>query len=298
MTNMMMNDNHTIDILSQLDAMRVQEATMRCHNYFNGTNSNNCIDESCRTSMVQWIQLVQSTLGLNSETVWIAMNFFDRYLSSGKGNSSKVLQSKCKFQLAAITAFYTAVKIYEPVVLGVDMLLQICRGTYTEADILAMEKDILTALNWRVSCYTPMDYARSLLELLPEVPSCVSESLLQACQTHLNYAVSNIYFTCCTSTSALGISCLSAALTESNILKLSEKQAIWCQLSDICDFSLTTKEVVAAHQCLIALSTPYPVEEQITSPLNKTSLLKQSNVTVFANSTSSPVCVSQTARQA
>ena len=73
--------------------------------------------------MVKWLQQVQSTLKLNPDTVWIAMSIFDRYLCSGRGGSVRALEDKCKFQLAAITAFYTAVKIHEPVVLGIDMLL-------------------------------------------------------------------------------------------------------------------------------------------------------------------------------
>lgn len=292
MTNTMINDNHTTDILSQLDAMRAQETTTRCHDYF--SHRKNCIDESSRKSMVTWIQQVQTTLGLSPETVWIAMSFFDRYLSSGKGNSVNVLKSKCKFQLAAITAYYTAVKIYEPVVLGVDMLIQICRGTYVEADIVAMEQDILSALNWRVSCYTPMDYARSLLELLPEVPSYVSESLLQSCQTHLNYAVSNMYFSCYTTASSLGISCLAASVTESNILSFLEKQSVWCQLSENFDFSLTTKEVAAAHQCLLSHSSPC----QSSIVLKQNSLFQQSNIAISKDITSSPICISKAARQA
>ena len=99
--------------------MRVQEATTRCTNYFKRNNiaTSSCADDNtmidsaaCRKAMASWIQQVQKTLSLSPETVWIAMSFFDRYLSSSKGNSSQVLKSRCKFQLAAITCFYTAVR--------------------------------------------------------------------------------------------------------------------------------------------------------------------------------------------
>eukprot|EP00571_Detonula_confervacea_P014616 CAMPEP_0172309086 /NCGR_PEP_ID=MMETSP1058-20130122/9480_1 /TAXON_ID=83371 /ORGANISM="Detonula confervacea, Strain CCMP 353" /LENGTH=193 /DNA_ID=CAMNT_0013021639 /DNA_START=58 /DNA_END=636 /DNA_ORIENTATION=+ len=193
----MINDNHT-DILSRLDATRVQEATIKCFNYFksDAVACSDDINEACRKAMVTWIEQVQKTLSLSPETVWMAMSFFDRYLSSGKGID--VLKSRCKFQLAAITAFYTAVKIYEPVVLGIDMLIQICRGTYTEADIVSMEKEILSALDWRVSCRTAIDFSRDLLELLSDeqVPSYVSDSLIGACQKHLDYAITDINLSC------------------------------------------------------------------------------------------------------
>jgi len=292
----MINDNQT-DILSRLDATRVQEATTICSNYFKN-NAVACgdIDESCRKAMVTWVEQVQKTLKLSPETVWIAMSFFDRYISSDKGTD--VLKTRCKFQLAAITAFYTAVKIYEPIVLGIDMLIEICRGTYTEADIESMEYDILSALNWRVSCHTPMDFARDLLELISDeqVPSHVSDSLLKACQKHLNYAITDINLSCF-KPSILGSSCLASSLMESDLLSFSEKQAIWAQLSELCSFELSSKEVVAVQQCLLSHANPCK-----SSTVSKRGTMSHhsSIVSAYSNDgvTSSPVCVTQIARQA
>ncbi len=155
----MINDKRT-DILTRLDAMLVQEvtATTRCFNYFKRKS----VDDSCRKLMVTWLQQVQSTLKLSPDSVWIAMSIFDRYLCSGRGGSARALEDKSKFQLAAITAIYTAVNIHEPVVLGIDMLLVVCRHSYTEDNFVSMEMDILSAINWRVSCHTAIDYTRAL----------------------------------------------------------------------------------------------------------------------------------------
>ena len=175
-----------------------------------------------------------------------------RYLSSGRGNSQEVLKSKCKFQLAAITAFYTVAKIYKPIVLGMDTLVEICHGSYNKSDIVEMEKDILSALDWRVSGHTPMDFARYLLELLPEqVPSYDSDSLLEICQKHVDFAVTDIYFSCCTP-SVVGISCLASSLTQSYSLSLSDKEAVWATLLELCHFDLSPKEVIAAQQRLLS----------------------------------------------
>ena len=111
--------------------MRAQGETMKCANYFQNKGAGHELNESCRRAMVTWIRQLQKTLNLSPESVWIGMSYFDRYLSSGRGNSKKALKSKRKFQLAAITAFYTAVKIYEPFVLDLDVLTRICRGLYT-----------------------------------------------------------------------------------------------------------------------------------------------------------------------
>mmetsp|Transcript_25020 Transcript_25020/g.45066 ORF Transcript_25020/g.45066 Transcript_25020/m.45066 type:complete len:285 (-) Transcript_25020:50-904(-) len=281
--------NHT-DILDHLDAMIFQEDTTRCFNYFKMDTSCRNVNEACRKAMVTWMTHVQNTLSLSPETIWIAMSFFDRYLSSGRGNAEEVLKSKCMFQLAAITAFYTAVKIYEPVVLGIDMLIQICRGMYTKSDIVEMEKNILSALDWRVSSHTPMDFARYLLELLPgQAPSYDSDGLLEMCQKQVDLAVTDIYFSCCTP-SVVGISCLASSLTQSYSLSLSEKQALWVTLSRLCHFDLSPKEVIAARQRLLSYVSPYK-----PNSVSKLATLSQSNTSV---SSSSPICVMQTARQA
>ena len=294
MNNMI--NNHT-DILGHLDAMIDQEETTRYFNYFK-RDAQCDINEECRKAMVTWVTHVQTTLSLSPETVWIAMSFFDRYLSSGRGNSQEVLKSKCKFQLAAITVFYTAVKIYEPVVLGIDMLIQLSRGMYKKSDIVEMEKDILSALDWRVSNHTPMDFARYLLELLPgQVPSYDSVSLLEICQEHVDFAVTDIYFSCCTP-SVVGISCLASSLTQSYNLSLLEKQALWVTLSELCHFDLSPKEVIAARQRLLSHALPCKPDT-----VSKLATLSQSNIAVSAysmdgESSSSPICVIKTARQA
>jgi hypothetical protein len=292
----MFTDNNNIDILARLDAMRVQEETARCINYFKRRtpNSRDTLDQSARTAMVQWIQQVQKTLSLNPETVWIAMSYFDRYLSSGRGKSQSVLKSRCQFQLAAITCFYTAVKIYEPVVLGIDMLCTICRGTYTEADVEEMEKDILKALGWKVACHTPLDVARHLLELLgDDIPSSITKILLDDCQKHLDYAMTDMGFSI-TKTSVVGISCLAASIAESECLSLAHKQAIWYDLSDMVDFDLSSQEIMAAQQCLLSHSSPSKVGY---SGSNFKLSSSSTNITSSVGS-ASPVCVSQTARQA
>lgn len=271
---------------------------MRRVDYFEKNNASSCrdiVDSSSRKMMVTWIQQVQRTLELDPETVWIGMSFFDRYLASGRGNSRHVLQSKREFQLAAITTFYTAVKICEPVVLGIDALLQICRGTYCEDEIEEMERDILYALDWRVACHTPMEFARSLLELL-HVEEQLTEDLVEACQDRLDRAVADIHLSCCTPSSSLGIACLASSLSASNSLSLLEKQDIWVRLSEICkdiNFDLTWQEIVAAQQRPLSHASPSDPKPDNSSKL--ASLSKQQPNTMI--SPSSPICVSQVARQ-
>jgi hypothetical protein len=298
------NNNTDVDILARLDAMIVQESTIHCNNYFKKStpsivDGGDILNESSRKAMVIWITQVQQTLKLNSETVAIAMSFFDRYLSSGRGNSQAVLHNKEQFQLAAITCFYTATKIYEPVVLGLDMLIQICRDTYTEEDIIAMERDILSALQWKVAVHTSMEFIRTLLELVQELAAHahVVDSLLLSCQKHMNHVITQLSLSTC-KPSIVGISCLASALTESKLLSLTQKQIIWGTLSKKVPFNLMPTQVIAAHQQSLSskgtsLSSSKTVSSVDTSPCKT-----MSSVTSTYKSSISPVCVSKMARQA
>ena len=290
---MMINDKRT-DILARLDAMLVQEvtATTRCFNYFKRKS----VDDSCRKSMVTWLQQVQSTLKLSPDSVWIAMSIFDRYLCSGRGGSARALEDKSKFQLAAITAFYTAVKIHEPVVLGIDMLLVVCRHAYTEDDFASMEMDILSAINWRVSCHTAIDYARTLLELIREeehLPSSIANGLLGDCEKKMGDAIADIRFLCCKQ-SELGIYCVAFSLSENKWLSLSEKEAIWVRLSESCDVDLSLMRGAASQQNLARASPckPSTVSKLVISSQQQPSAVFSKYRTVGS---SSPVCIFCTA---
>ncbi|KAL7547966.1 hypothetical protein ACHAWF_011242 [Thalassiosira exigua] len=292
------SDAHREEAMLRLDAMldRESSAPMRSSNYFRRSRSDGEeIDEACRTAMAGWVQQVQRTLSLNPETVWIAMSFFDRYLATGKGRSKEVLGSKCQFQLACITAYYTAVKMHEPVVLGVDMLTQICRGTYGESDIVDMESDILRALEWRVSGHTPMDFVRTLLELLPEgqMSSTATESILEDCQEHLDRAVSDLSSTS-SKPSVVGASCLASSLAKNRLLTASQKRATWIALNKYCD--LSSAEVVAVTSRLFSDAKPCRGSGSSDAIAARKLRQQQQAGSYGGNVRTSPVCVS--ARQA
>ena len=290
---MMINDNRT-NILARLDAM-LATATTRCFNYFKHKRRGS-IDKSCRKLMVKWLQQMQFTLNLSPNTVFIAMSIFDRYLCSGRGGSARALEDKCKFQLAAITAYYTAVKIHEPVVLGIDMLLVVCCHAYTKDDFVSMEMDILSAINWRVSCHTAIDYARTLLELFCEdehLPSDIANGLLGDCEKQMGDAIADVRFLCCKQ-SELGIYCVAFSLAENKWLSLSEKAAVWVRLSESCDVDLSLMGGADSHQYLAQAS---PCKPNTVSKLVISSQWQPSAAfSKYSAGSSSPVCISDTAR--
>lgn len=107
---MALNKTNDENNLACLKAMCSQEDAIATCNYLK-LSPNNIIDEKCRTAMVGWCQQIAMKLNLRPNTLWIAISFFDRYLSSGKGRSRAALRDKYVFQLAAITTFYIAVKL-------------------------------------------------------------------------------------------------------------------------------------------------------------------------------------------
>lgn len=284
-----MTNHSQDDIVDRLNAMRAQGESMKCSNYFRKGAASGDVNESCRGAMAKWIREVQGTLGLSPESVWIGMSCLDRYLDSGRGNSKEALRSRRQFQLAAITAFYTAVKFQEPVVVSLDMLTQICRGTYTKSDITAMESDMLAALDWRVSCHTPMDFARHLLELLPgELLPRVADVLLEECQKNVDRTISDIYFSSFAPWE-LGTGCLATSLSDSDVLPPSERRACWSRLSKLCDFDLSSKEIMASRRRLQSFASPR--KPDLERKLGRMSLSK-------AAAPPSPVCVTRSAQQA
>lgn len=214
----------------------------------------------------------------------MTMSLFDRYLSSRRGRSQEVLDSRNMFQLAAITCFYTAVKINEPVELTVDLLVKMCRGFYSGADIIAMEKDILFALEWRVSGPTPMDFVRHIIELLP---SCESNtSLLENAQKYMDMTVTDVQFSFF-KPSVVGASCLISSFTQTYCTYSDDLESFRVRLSQIIDLA-----DVMELQKKLAENTSICLPESSSRPRDVSTKSRRRSITV--SSTSSPVCVTRT----
>ncbi|KAL7543690.1 hypothetical protein ACHAXR_012998 [Thalassiosira sp. AJA248-18] len=285
------NNSSNNGILERIEAMRAQEDTLStCYHYFHGSACNTTdIDEACRKSMVVWCQQIQKSLKLSPETVWIAISFLDRYLSSGKGKSQEALQNRFKFQLAAITSFYVAVKINESVELDVATLAKLCKGYYAESKILSMETDIIFALDWRVSCPTPMDFVRHLLKLLPG--DINSKGLLEASQKNVEHACTDFYFSFC-KPSVVAASCLASCLIGTEILSSTERQAFWRQIARITDL-VGVMDAQSKLQDGKRLCKPVAVSEVTKKPSCTTSkhVTFSQDKTSLISSHYSPVCV-------
>lgn len=237
------------DVAARIHAMRSQEENAVCRNYLT-----TLVDASCRMALVDWCFTVVDSLNLSRETVGISMSILDRYISSGKGKSTEALRDKHRFQLAAITSFYMAVKLHEPVKLDTCMVVQLCRGFYTEGAIIEMELDLLHSLEWRlcVSTLTPIEYVRHLMQLVPELMD-VTDTIQENAMKYMDCATADLAFSTFRA-SAVGIACLAGALNDTDILTPLEKESIWHQLSINLDFDIASNEIRKVKQQLLSKS--------------------------------------------
>mmetsp|Transcript_32790 Transcript_32790/g.69187 ORF Transcript_32790/g.69187 Transcript_32790/m.69187 type:complete len:354 (-) Transcript_32790:86-1147(-) len=249
---MMDHNNHTNSIttsetLAQISALRKQEDSLPCYGCTTTTNQNtpypnSIITSNVRKAMIDWCFIVVDSFHLHRETVAIAASILDRYLGSNKGKSPKALCHKQTFQLASMASFYLAVKLHEPVKLGLDLVAGLSRGLYTEATIAQMERDILFSLDWRVfsSTPTPMEFVRLYLRLLPEwilrMEDDASRSILRHAQRYTEAAVADAYVSACRS-SVVGLACLEGALNDLTEISMLEKEVLWNDLTDRLEFT-------------------------------------------------------------
>ena len=278
-----MDDINDDKNLSTIDALRRQENEVSpCINFIN-LATNNEIDETCRTSMVVYLQKIGKALKLSPETVWQSISFFDRYLSSGKGKSNDALQDKYKFQLVAISSFYIAVKLYEQVELSVGTFAKLCKGYYAKEDIIDCEEDILFALDFRLATPTPMEFIRHYIHLLPS--DIIDNKLLKVCEKRVEYTSTDIYFTFC-KPSCVGASILTSILLDQNVLSSPQRQTLYLKLAKMTDLI----EVMECQKKLVK-----PVKPLVSV---KKSVSKVATTPIVALGGSSPVSVEKTPRAA
>lgn len=138
-----------------------------------------------RRKITQWSFKVIDHFKIDREVVSSAMNILDRYLATGISTDYEMGVCPCPecqntvdsrtFQLAAMTSLYLAMKASDS---GEDhssscrkirlqSFIELSRGQFSADDILAMEREVLRDLQWKVYPPTPMTAVSYLLRLMP-----------------------------------------------------------------------------------------------------------------------------------
>ncbi|KAG9103740.1 G2/mitotic-specific cyclin [Ceratobasidium sp. 370] len=116
-------------------------------------NSQHELDWSMRGILMDWLIQVHARFKLLPETLFLASNIIDRFLSLR-------IVSLIKLQLVGITALFVASKYEEIMAPSVAHFLQVSDSEYTEQEILQAEKYVLRTLGWDLSYPNPMSWLR------------------------------------------------------------------------------------------------------------------------------------------
>ena len=124
-----------------------------------GSSTNATINELWREKICEWCYQVVDHFDFNREVVSVAMNYLDRYLATRTVN-------RRIFQLAAMTALYLAIKLFEPGKLRMSSLIDLSRGYFMAEHIVTMEDSMLQSLKWHVHPPTAFAFCRDFMRLV------------------------------------------------------------------------------------------------------------------------------------
>ncbi|CAK7275007.1 G2/mitotic-specific cyclin [Sporothrix epigloea] len=113
------------------------------------------IDWKTRGVLVDWLVEVHTRFHLLPETLFLAVNIVDRFLSA------KVVQLD-RLQLVGVTAMFIAAKYEEVLSPSVGSFRHVADDGFTEAEILSAERFMLGTLNYDLSYPNPMNFLRRI----------------------------------------------------------------------------------------------------------------------------------------
>eukprot|EP00934_Nitzschia_sp_Nitz4_P008090 Nitzschia sp. Nitz4//scaffold113_size70149//49495//50370//NITZ4_005957-RA/size70149-processed-gene-0.61-mRNA-1//1//CDS//3329533362//8080//frame0 len=183
-------DGDKINYIDVIQQMRRRERTYVVADYLPKQQmvpNDPAVDRYCRFLMINWMEQVVDFCGMRQDTVAVAVSLLDRYTMS----NSVIKNDRNKFQLAAITCLYTAIKFHEHSVLSVSTMVAMCQNGFTQDQIESMERDILKANNWLVNVPTSYGFCEYLCAMLADVHSSDYEPLLELAKLQLNATISD-----------------------------------------------------------------------------------------------------------
>eukprot|EP01121_Diplochlamys_sp_Union-15-3_P012714 TRINITY_DN3852_c0_g2_i4.p1 TRINITY_DN3852_c0_g2~~TRINITY_DN3852_c0_g2_i4.p1 ORF type:complete len:288 (-),score=36.72 TRINITY_DN3852_c0_g2_i4:98-961(-) len=119
------------------------------------------ISPEMRSVLIHWLSEVCEELNLHRETMQLALNYIDRYMSKTKHIPKK------SFQLVGITALWIAVKVDElnenkrP---NIDEFVNSTANLYCTDDMKIMEQSVLYTLDWKLKPITPNTWLQTFID--------------------------------------------------------------------------------------------------------------------------------------
>ena len=144
-----------------------EQRAYRCNDYFAPLRGvPEAVTHVDRQQLVDWCFAIIDACKFQRETVAIAVNLFDRFLSIPSQKSITALQDKRELQLLAVTSLYIGIKINERVAFPSTFFETISNGGYSFQEIEETERIMLRGLRWRINGPTLFQIAMHILSLL------------------------------------------------------------------------------------------------------------------------------------
>jgi G2/mitotic-specific cyclin 2 len=130
----------------------LEQTTMPNPNYMEDQAD---LEWKMRGILIDWLIEVHTRFHLLPETLFLAVNIIDRFLST------KVVQL-ARLQLVGVTAMFIASKYEEVLSPHVANFRHVADDGFTEQEILGAERFVLSALNYDLSYPNPMNFLRRI----------------------------------------------------------------------------------------------------------------------------------------
>eukprot|EP00698_Gefionella_okellyi_P025006 TRINITY_DN9014_c0_g1_i1.p1 TRINITY_DN9014_c0_g1~~TRINITY_DN9014_c0_g1_i1.p1 ORF type:complete len:362 (-),score=88.60 TRINITY_DN9014_c0_g1_i1:343-1428(-) len=115
------------------------------------------VNASMRAILMDWLVEVQEEYKLQAETLYLAHNFVDRFLSIEN-------VPRTKLQLVGVTCMLVATKFEEIFPPAVDEFVYITDNTYSREEVLSMECAVLDKLAFELTIATPNVFLKRFLK--------------------------------------------------------------------------------------------------------------------------------------
>lgn len=138
------------------ESLHYEEILFKCSNYMEKQKD---INEKMRAVVINWVIEVHHRFKLHPETLFLAVNLLDRYLS-------KKIIKRNKLQLITVASLLVACKYEEIFSPEIRDFVCILDKSYEKEDIVSMEKELLRTLKFDVTVATSLKFYEILNQKL------------------------------------------------------------------------------------------------------------------------------------
>ena len=140
------------------------------------------INEKHRSVVIEWLSYIIHYFSQSNETLFICINIMDRYITKKKITLNN-------YQLVAISSYLIASKYEDTNSPSIDDLIYISKNIYSHNNIIEMEIDILSTLNFdifSVSSYQFFSFFYLISNLNNKILFCLGHLILELCLLNID----------------------------------------------------------------------------------------------------------------